>query len=210
MKEKFELEPPKISEIELPGTIEDATEKLSLVEFDFRLATQSLPNPNPSEIHLWMEVGAPRTMTVPSLLARYGGFAELDLASRLTRNPKGKPELTGSEIRFNLSTTEGVTMAAVTFQRKIGVDIEAYREMDRWEEIAKKYFGQEDALMLAALSPPERIPKFMEKWTLVEAWIKAQGAGIFDRPAQLLPDAQNWRAFRVELGHATGAIVIER
>jgi hypothetical protein len=50
----------------------------------------------------------------------------------------------------------------------------------------------------------------MEYWTLAEAWIKAQGGGVFDRPDARLPDPLHWRAFRLQSSGYTSALVVER
>jgi phosphopantetheinyl transferase len=205
----------RISEIQLPKNSEQpvgATEELRLIEFDFALATQALPMPRPGEVHIWVDRGAPRRLTSESMLRRYSGFAEADLSQRLTRGPKGKPELIESELKFNLATTPGLTLGVVAYQRKLGIDVEKLRTMERWESIAKKYFGDEVALALRQIPEEERMLRFLEHWTLTEAWIKAHGAGIFDRPSSPLPDIEHWRAFRLEFRelNSTGALVVER
>jgi len=96
--------------------------------------------------------------------------------------PQGKPELAGaaasSELNFNLSHSGGLALYAVTYNRQIGVDIEAIRQLEDMEAIAYRFFSAAEYTALMALAPEERPVGFFNCWTRKEAYIKAVGDGL--------------------------------
>lgn len=98
------------------------------------------------------------------------------------RNAWGRPELpTGAAqpaLRFNLSHTHGLAACAVTRESEIGVDVEGISRGDAGEDIADHYFAPSEVAALQALAPGLRPDRFIEYWTLKEAYIKAHGEGL--------------------------------
>lgn len=99
---------------------------------------------------------------------------------RFDLNPYGKPELRGAPdgLRFNLSTSYGLALIAVTRGRAIGVDVERIRPNLPYEQMASLYFSPREAAALLALPEGLRREAFFACWTRKEATIKACGEGL--------------------------------
>lgn len=128
----------------------------------------------------------------------------------------GRPELSdptwARRLRFNLSHTRGMVTCAVVRELDIGVDVESLTRPVRHRELAERFFGEEEVEALRALAPERQMGRFLELWTLKEAYLKARGRGIsiplrdfqlrlsdsdpprirFD-PAKLRDDAASWQ-----------------
>ena len=118
----------------------------------------------------------------PELAARYlkSHGAMRAILGRYTAMPlefalheKGKPYLPLSpELRFNLSHSHELALVAVALHREVGVDIEKLRPMTQYALIAGRYFP-----------PAEPVPadevEFFQRWTRVEAVLKARGVGLY-------------------------------
>ena len=98
--------------------------------------------------------------------------------------PGGKPVLPSGDparISFNLSHTEGVVACIVAPGHEVGVDVEIARRGSQKERVAARYFSVEENAELAACGDDERASRFVEFWTLKEAYLKAIGKGLADR-----------------------------
>ncbi len=146
----------------------------------------------------------------------------------------GRPEIShpsGSEpLRFNLSHTRGMVTCAVVRELEIGVDVERAGRRVRHREVAQRFFGEDEVRALRALAPEDQLARFLELWTLREAYLKAAGRGIsiplrsfqflisgagppaiqFD-PALLSDDPASWQFFLHHPGRThTLALAIRR
>lgn len=126
--------------------------------------------------------------TLRLLLSRYTGIDPYDI--RFRYGPRGKPFLVEPgeatpppqpRIQFNLSDSSDVVVFGFSSDREIGVDIERVREVERWHAIAKRFYGEAAALELSQLPDDERRRRFIAKWVMEEARIKATGQGIWSR-----------------------------
>jgi 4'-phosphopantetheinyl transferase len=94
----------------------------------------------------------------------------------------GRPEISGpsevQDLRFNLSHTRGMVAFAVTREHDVGVDVENRTRRLRHRELSERFFGAAEVEALRALAPEERPRRFLEVWTLKEAYLKARGLGI--------------------------------
>jgi 4'-phosphopantetheinyl transferase len=100
---------------------------------------------------------------------------------RFSTNPFGKPHIADPAdcpLRFNLSHTSGMIVCAVSRGRELGVDVEDLRRRVADESIARHYFAADEVASLLAVPPVERPARFLEFWTLKEAFLKAHGAGL--------------------------------
>ena len=121
------------------------------------------------------------------LLSRYTGISAREI--RFRYGPRGKPFLiergvspsTKPRIQFNLSDSSNVVVFGFSSDREIGVDIERVRGVSRWHAIAKRFYGEREADELALLPENEREHRFIARWVLEEARIKATGQGIWSR-----------------------------
>jgi 4'-phosphopantetheinyl transferase len=95
-------------------------------------------------------------------------------------NPHGKPELSGPVrggwLNFNVSHTRELAVCAITWNRAIGVDVEAIGDPPL--AIADRYFTAPEIAALRALTPDRQRLAFYEIWTLKEAFVKALGVGL--------------------------------
>jgi len=114
------------------------------------------------------------------ILARYQHWEPEQLT--FSTNDYGKPALTtvSSERRmdFNLSHSEDLALVAVTWERKVGVDLERLRQGISAQVIAQRYFSKSEVAELLGLPSEHREIGFFNCWTRKEAYIKAQGLGL--------------------------------
>jgi len=110
-------------------------------------------------------------------LGRYLRIDARDLRFRTTAN--GKPELAAdSDLQFNLSHTQGVTVFAVARRRHVGVDVERIRPETNALELAERFFSPQEVQWLRAQPASQHVPSFFSCWTAKEAYIKAHGEGL--------------------------------
>jgi 4'-phosphopantetheinyl transferase len=96
--------------------------------------------------------------------------------------PAGKPQLSRTThdlpLQFNVSHSENLAICGVTLSDEIGVDIEWLRPVPDANQLAERFFSQEESAQLASLRPRERQEGFLKLWTCKEAWLKASGCGL--------------------------------
>ncbi len=97
-------------------------------------------------------------------------------------NPYGKPELAPpfheSKLSFNVAHSGDWALYAITYQRRIGIDIERIRPEIDYENLALHVFSNAEQQMLQLVLPAQRVKAFYNGWALKEAYIKAQGMGL--------------------------------
>jgi 4'-phosphopantetheinyl transferase len=101
------------------------------------------------------------------LVFRYGEF--------------GKPELDGPHsgaLHFNLSHSGGAALLAVARRGPLGVDLEKVRPVWNPQQIASRFFTENEGRQLDAVTEADRPEAFFRLWTRKEAWLKATGDGI--------------------------------
>ncbi len=100
---------------------------------------------------------------------------------RFSAGAFGKPQVdhpTDCPLGFNLSHTAGLIACAVSQGSILGVDVEDLGRRVPDESIAGRYFAPEEVAALGMSPPLERSTRFLEFWTLKEAFLKAHGAGL--------------------------------
>lgn len=101
---------------------------------------------------------------------------------RFRRSRFGRPEVEdpvgGRSLRFSLSHTHGLVVCGAGWDVPLGVDAERVYNAKECLEIAARYFAPEEAVALQALSDKVRSVRFIEYWTLKEAYAKARGLGL--------------------------------
>lgn len=114
------------------------------------------------------------------ILARYHHWEPGQL--NFSTNDYGKPALStdpsGRSMDFNLSHSEDLALVAVTWERKVGIDLERFRQGISAQVIARQYFSSSEFAELLALPSEQREIGFFNCWTRKEAYIKAQGLGL--------------------------------
>jgi 4'-phosphopantetheinyl transferase len=129
------------------------------------------------------------------------------------RSRQGRPELEPGQcdidLRFNLSHTGGLIALAVTIGRDIGADVEDLSRQGRDMAIAGRFYSRLEMESLQALPAERRHERFLQFWTLKEAYIKARGLGVpatLSRVSFLLTEDRSIEArFDPGLGDDPGA-----
>lgn len=114
------------------------------------------------------------------ILGRYLSVA----AERLEfgRGPHGKPYLAwpvAASLRFNMAHSRACALYALARGRELGVDVEYVRPDFAYEEIVPQFFAPAEIAALQALPVEVRRHAFFICWTRKEAYIKAQGMGLY-------------------------------
>src|SRR5579859_6224908 len=96
-------------------------------------------------------------------------------------NAYGKPALAGEDagdaLSFNTSHSRGMVLYAVARIPNIGVDIEYINTRIECEQIAGRFFSQQEVSMLRSVPQQMQQEAFFNYWTRKEAYIKARGMG---------------------------------
>ena len=107
-------------------------------------------------------------------------------AWRFVAGAHGRPEIAdpvvAPRLRFNVANTRGLVACAVTAERDVGLDVEPWRD-DAPPELVARCFSADERAALAALPAAARPRRFVELWTLKEAYLKARGLGL-DAPLE--------------------------
>jgi 4'-phosphopantetheinyl transferase len=90
----------------------------------------------------------------------------------------GKPIVKALPLSFNLSHTPGLVACVVADSMCVGIDVQQASRAIDVEPIAARYFSQEEAALLSRADDHSRVPRFLELWTLREAFLKAAGLGL--------------------------------
>ena len=95
----------------------------------------------------------------------------------------GKPKLDGRQgnrrdIRFNLSHSDSMALAAISLRREVGIDVERLRKIPACIKIARRYFSADDCERLEAASQKKRNEVFLRLWSRHEAIAKTLGVGV--------------------------------
>lgn len=123
------------------------------------------------------------------ILASYLGLAPAQLV--FTRTAKGKPYLTNSNLRFNLSHSQDMAVLAVSVITEVGVDLEWPRPLQHMDQIASRCFEPQIAAFLRSLPDPgQKQMAFTQVWVCLEARQKLGGEGLFGKG--LVPEHQLW------------------
>jgi 4'-phosphopantetheinyl transferase len=96
-------------------------------------------------------------------------------------NAHGKPHIAAPDcgaLNFNLSHTKGMIVMAVSCARELGVDVEWTGRQVQVRELAAHSFAAGEVGELADLDEAGQRSRFVDFWTLKEAYIKACGLGL--------------------------------
>lgn len=109
--------------------------------------------------------------------------AELGLAPAavvLAEGEHGKPRLAGAErrLRFSLSSSGGLAVYALAWDREVGIDVERLAPVPELPELAAHLFSPGERAHVRDLDGEARLAAFYRVWTRKEALVKAAGTGI--------------------------------
>lgn len=137
-------------------------------------------------------------------LSRYAAVAPAGW--RFALGPHGRPEIATpgfSWLRFNLTNTRGLVACIVARDHDVGVDAEELDEAAvAQDSVVDSFFSPCEANALRELSPHRRPRRFLESWTLKEAYVKARGVGLSVPLAQLAFLCERDRRLSVSFGPA--------
>jgi 4'-phosphopantetheinyl transferase len=120
-------------------------------------------------------------LTRGTLRTLLGSYLEKSPASlAFSYSAQGKPYLAGepSNLRFNVSHTEGLAALAFARESEIGVDVEKMRPEREAHKLAERFFSESERRFLSHISGRELHEAFFRCWTRKEAYIKAKGGGL--------------------------------
>jgi 4'-phosphopantetheinyl transferase len=150
-----------------------------------------------------------RDFAVAHALLRRALSARSDRAPHewtFTSSHLGKPQLPAdvaarTGLSFNLTHTHGLVACAVAQDAEVGIDAETLDRRADLLNLAERLFSQAEIADLKRHGTSERHLRFIEIWTLKEAYIKALGNGLslqlngfaftFDGPTGLRFDISN-------------------
>ena len=139
------------------------------------------------------------------------------------RKPAVSREHHHTDLRFNISHSNGLAVFAFARGRELGVDVEWIRPSFATRDIAERYFSRRELAEWRDL-PAENQPEgFFRCWTRKEAYVKARGEGLYiplqEFDVSLTPgrlqtlrsvDSDRWTLSSFDAGHeCAGAIVVE-
>lgn len=97
----------------------------------------------------------------------------------------------GTDCGFVSLSHTGAGGAAAVSPSPIGVDLEWRSRRVRWAALARAHFSQAEQDWLASRPQPQRKAAFLGLWTLKEAWLKAQGLGVWRLGSALFTPAKD-------------------
>jgi 4'-phosphopantetheinyl transferase len=100
-------------------------------------------------------------------------------AWRFHTSSHGRPEIAepGSRLRFSLAHTHGLAACAIVLDRDIGLDVE-YLASGPPLDVVERFFLPREQFEILNASSDVRARRFLERWTLKEAYVKARGLGL--------------------------------
>ena len=97
------------------------------------------------------------------------------------KDEHGRPSISSPaitpQLHFSVANTQGLVACAVTASRDVGLDVEPWAE-DVPDQVVDRCFSLAERAALATLPAADRPRRFVEVWTLKEAYAKARGLGL--------------------------------
>jgi 4'-phosphopantetheinyl transferase len=118
-----------------------------------------------------------------TLLGEYLGVpaAEVAFSYEASGKPRLREEVNWNALRFNLAHSDNLALVVVAREGDVGIDVERLRVVDRWEQIARRYFHEAEVDEIFGSADALRGAAFLRCWTAKEAIVKAIGTGL-NRP----------------------------
>ncbi len=93
--------------------------------------------------------------------------------------PQGRPEIAApsTSLRFNLAHSAGLVCCVLASLREVGIDVEDVERAATDPAIVPRVCSPDEAAAIGVGQPGWR-ERFLEVWTLKEAYLKARGVGI--------------------------------
>ena len=111
------------------------------------------------------------------ILENYGEVSARNL--KFEYSPAGKPSLASpSSLDFNLSHSGDLAVYAIRTGTSIGIDLEKINPEIEYQELAARFFSNQENAALDSIPVQFRIEAFFRCWTRKEAYVKALGEGL--------------------------------
>ena len=114
------------------------------------------------------------------ILASYMNIEPDKLQFSYTSN--GKPYLIqkfeDKELQFSLAHSHQLALCALTFDRRIGVDIEQIYNFAETNQLANRILSRQEKAEFRKILPNEQLETLFRYWTCKEAYAKATGEGL--------------------------------
>ena len=115
------------------------------------------------------------------VLSKYAAIAPQDWRFELSDH--GRPHISRehaglSDLRFNISHTDGLIAIAVTGDGDVGVDVENVDARQAPIDVARTCFAPAELAALRQEPAARQSNAFFRYWTLKESYIKARGLGL--------------------------------
>ena len=94
------------------------------------------------------------------------------------RSARGKPQLDGAPIAFNISHVPGLALIALARGGTVGVDLERARAVRVREPRRARIEAAGAALSRGEPLPADADARFLQAWVRIEAFAKAEGDGV--------------------------------
>lgn len=114
------------------------------------------------------------------ILGGYLGLAGYEVPLGVTSY--GKPVVAHAAahppLQFNLAHAQAIALLAITWQRRVGIDVEQVHPLPDMLAIAGHFFAAAEVQALRALPSTQQLAAFFDCWTRKEAFVKALGEGL--------------------------------
>jgi 4'-phosphopantetheinyl transferase len=101
---------------------------------------------------------------------------------RFVENEHGRPDIAhpglDRPIRFNLSHSGGLVACVIGEHGQVGVDVERLDRPHVDPRVIRRYCSESEQAALARVPEAVRHERFLQLWTLKEAYVKARGTGL--------------------------------
>lgn len=150
------------------------------------------------------------------VLSQYSGIKPGDLKFKM--NKYGKPKLVNKgceELNFNISHSKEYFSMAISNYCDLGIDIEFKSEISEIDDVINNFFSDREIEAFKSIDQEIKLEAFFACWTRKEAFIKAQGKGLyfgldkfsvsidpFEPPILFYPEdriSQVWKIFDLKL-----------
>ena len=125
-----------------------------------------------------------------------------------TTSAFGKPALTPdaaarTRLSFNVAHTDGLVACAVARGVELGIDVEAVDRRADALALAARFFSPSEVAELQRCADDSRLLRFIEVWTLKEAYVKALGKGLSCPLHEFAFSFDDPQSLRFESSHAS-------
>jgi len=121
------------------------------------------------------------------LLGRYFGASpeKMEISTTDLGKPYVSELLNGQSLSFNLSHSGRLAVYVFAINRPVGVDVEALRPISDLDQLAARFFSENERKSLQAIDSLARAKTFLQYWVRKEAYLKAIGLGLSISPEEV-------------------------